>query len=202
MRELDFISHDRHGHRRATREAPVKVFPNSRPRSSTRGEIMASLDRSYPTSVEPHGRNFSYLTPWLPARRNDFGPAPRTADPIPEPAALARATAEVRLALEQAAIAAEEAAAYARAVANVLTSLSDRAIPATASKAPCAETPLSPREREVLSLVAEGRTNKAIADALSVSPNTIKTHVASLLTKLNADSRVQLATIAARLEFC
>jgi DNA-binding NarL/FixJ family response regulator len=57
---------------------------------------------------------------------------------------------------------------------------------------------LSPREREVLELVAEGRTNKAIAERLSVSPNTIKTHVTSLLTKLHADSRVQLAAIAAR----
>ena len=137
--------------------------------------------------------------------KQEFRPALRTGDPLtshPEPATLARATAEVRIALEQAAIAAEEAAAYARAVANVLSSLSDRAIPAPAPRTPCADSPLSPREREVLSLVAEGRSNKAIADALSVSPNTIKTHVASLFTKLNADSRVQLATIAARLEFC
>src|SRR5690349_3478201 len=89
LRELNFISHDRHGHRRAARGALVAVFPDSRPRSSKRAEIMASLDRSYATSVEPHGRNFGYLTPWLPAPRHDFRPAPRTADPIPEPAALA-----------------------------------------------------------------------------------------------------------------
>ncbi len=57
---------------------------------------------------------------------------------------------------------------------------------------------LSPREREVLELVAEGRTNKEIAERLFVSPNTVKTHVTSLLTKLHADSRVQLAAIAAR----
>jgi len=57
---------------------------------------------------------------------------------------------------------------------------------------------LSPREREVLALVAEGRSNKAIADELFVSPNTVKTHVASLLHKLHADTRVQLATLAAR----
>ena len=165
---------------------------------------MTSLDRSFQTSVEPHAR-FSYLAPWAPLPKQDFRPAIRTGDPLtshPEPATLARATAEVRFALEQAANAAEEAAAYARAVANVLSSLSERALPAPVPRTPCAENPLSPREREVLSLVAEGRSNKAIADALSVSPNTIKTHVASLFTKLNADSRVQLATIAARLEFC
>jgi DNA-binding NarL/FixJ family response regulator len=55
---------------------------------------------------------------------------------------------------------------------------------------------LSAREREVLALVAEGHTNKAIAEALFVSPNTIKTHVASLLTKLDAETRAQLAVIA------
>jgi DNA-binding NarL/FixJ family response regulator len=57
---------------------------------------------------------------------------------------------------------------------------------------------LSPREREVLALVAVGRSNKAIAEALFVSPNTVKTHVASLLNKLHADSRVQLAAIATK----
>jgi DNA-binding NarL/FixJ family response regulator len=57
---------------------------------------------------------------------------------------------------------------------------------------------LSPREKEVLALVAEGRSNKAIAETLFVSPNTVKTHVASLLSKLHADSRVQLAALAAR----
>jgi DNA-binding NarL/FixJ family response regulator len=50
----------------------------------------------------------------------------------------------------------------------------------------------------VLALVAEGRSNKAIAAALFISPNTVKTHVASLLNKLGADSRVQLAAFAAR----
>ncbi len=57
---------------------------------------------------------------------------------------------------------------------------------------------LSPREQEVLALVAEGRSNKAIAEALFVSSNTVKTHVASLLTKLQADSRVQLAAMATK----
>ena len=58
--------------------------------------------------------------------------------------------------------------------------------------------PLSPREREVLALLAEGLSNKAIAAALFVSPNTVTTHVASLLTKLGADNRAQLAIIAAQ----
>ena len=47
-----------------------------------------------------------------------------------------------------------------------------------------------------LALIAAGQTNKAIAEALYVSPNTVKTHVSSLLHKLQADTRVQLAAIA------
>ena len=50
----------------------------------------------------------------------------------------------------------------------------------------------------MLALVAEGHSNKAIADALFVSPHTVKSHVAALLTKLDADKRAQLATIAAQ----
>jgi predicted ATPase/DNA-binding CsgD family transcriptional regulator len=55
---------------------------------------------------------------------------------------------------------------------------------------------ISPREREVLALVVAGRSNKEIAEALFVSPFTVKSHVASLLTKLDAENRAQLAVIA------
>ena len=60
---------------------------------------------------------------------------------------------------------------------------------------------ISPREREVLVLLAEGRTNKAIADALFVAPSTVKTHVTSLLTKLDAENRAHLAAIATQQHF-
>ncbi len=56
---------------------------------------------------------------------------------------------------------------------------------------------LSPREREVLALVAAGRSNPQIADALFLSPNTIKSHVTSLLNKLGAENRAQVVAIAA-----
>jgi non-specific serine/threonine protein kinase len=64
-----------------------------------------------------------------------------------------------------------------------------------------ADSLISPREREVLTLLAEGRTNKAIADALFVAPSTIKTHVTSLLTKLDAENRAHLAAIATQQQF-
>ena len=53
--------------------------------------------------------------------------------------------------------------------------------------------PLTPREEEVLAAVAKGWTNAEIADALFVSLSTVKTHLASLLAKLGARNRVELA---------
>jgi DNA-binding NarL/FixJ family response regulator len=57
---------------------------------------------------------------------------------------------------------------------------------------------LTPREREVLALVATGLTNAEIADALQLSPLTAKTHVSRILMKLGARDRVQLVVIAYR----
>jgi non-specific serine/threonine protein kinase len=55
---------------------------------------------------------------------------------------------------------------------------------------------LSPREREVLQLVAQGRSNREIADALIVTEHTAKYHVAQLLNKLGAGSRAEAVTRA------
>jgi DNA-binding NarL/FixJ family response regulator len=49
--------------------------------------------------------------------------------------------------------------------------------------------PLTAREREVLSLMAEGRSNKGIADRLFVTEKTVETHVASILGKLDLESQ-------------
>ena len=55
---------------------------------------------------------------------------------------------------------------------------------------------LSPRELEVLRFVARGSNNREIAEALYLSPLTVKTHVSRILTKLRARDRVQLVVIA------
>jgi DNA-binding NarL/FixJ family response regulator len=55
---------------------------------------------------------------------------------------------------------------------------------------------LTDREREVFALVAEGKSNKEIADELHMSTATTKTHVSHVLMKLNARDRVQLVVIA------
>jgi DNA-binding NarL/FixJ family response regulator len=55
---------------------------------------------------------------------------------------------------------------------------------------------ITEREREVLSLVAEGLSNEEIATRLYLSPLTTKTHVSHIMTKLNARDRAQLVVIA------
>jgi DNA-binding NarL/FixJ family response regulator len=55
---------------------------------------------------------------------------------------------------------------------------------------------LTPREREVLELVAAGLTNGEIAETLQLSPLTAKTHVSRILMKLGARDRVQLVVMA------
>lgn len=58
---------------------------------------------------------------------------------------------------------------------------------------------LTPREREVLALLAEGASNKTIAGRLGISVHTAKFHVASLLDKLDATGRTDAVMHAARL---
>jgi DNA-binding NarL/FixJ family response regulator len=53
--------------------------------------------------------------------------------------------------------------------------------------------PLTEREEEILGQVARGNTNSEIADGLFISLSTVKTHIASLMTKLQARNRVEIA---------
>jgi DNA-binding NarL/FixJ family response regulator len=57
---------------------------------------------------------------------------------------------------------------------------------------------LSPRELDVLRLIARGLENAEIADVLGISPRTVKNHVSSILSKLGLSSRIQAATYAVR----
>jgi len=58
---------------------------------------------------------------------------------------------------------------------------------------------LSPRECEILGLLASGQSNKELARTLGISPNTVKTHVARVFEKLEVQNRVQAIETARRL---
>jgi two-component system nitrate/nitrite response regulator NarL len=61
---------------------------------------------------------------------------------------------------------------------------------------------LTPREVEILCLLAEGQSNKLIARNLGISDGTVKLHVKAILRKLNVHSRVEAAVMAVERNFC
>lgn len=79
----------------------------------------------------------------------------------------------------------------------LVASLSD--IPRSVPSLDDMPEPLTPREREVLDLLAEGLPNKTIATHLVISEYTVKFHVNSILGKLNAGSRTEAVVRATRL---
>ncbi len=75
----------------------------------------------------------------------------------------------------------------------------DAAAPATGAPTPAEHLGLTPREAEVLALVAAGRSNRQIAQALFISPKTASVHVSNILAKLAVSGRGEAAAIAHRL---
>lgn len=65
------------------------------------------------------------------------------------------------------------------------------------SPAEAALSQLTPREREILALVGEGRTNRQIGQELYLAEKTVKNHVSRLLAKLGVERRLQAAVLAA-----
>jgi DNA-binding NarL/FixJ family response regulator len=78
------------------------------------------------------------------------------------------------------------------------TDLLRLAITPSAGPSPSDLSRLTPRESEVLELVAQGLTNKAIGRALGIGPGTVKVHVEKLIAKLNVTDRTQAAVLATR----
>ena len=59
---------------------------------------------------------------------------------------------------------------------------------------------LTPRERDVLGLLVEGASSPSIAETLSISPNTLRSHIQNILSKLQAHTRLEAAAIATKYE--
>lgn len=74
----------------------------------------------------------------------------------------------------------------------------DEAVPAT-EEAVSGDAGLSPRQLEVLRLVKDGLSNKAIMRALDMSESTVKTHLRAIFLRLGVDNRTQAAAAARRL---
>ena len=82
-----------------------------------------------------------------------------------------------------------------------LSQPSEATAPQAADAALPGETQLTPREQEILRLVARGLSNTELADTLMVSENTVKTHVKNILGKLHMKNRREAASYAARLGY-
>ena len=79
---------------------------------------------------------------------------------------------------------------------KLLTEFKDLSAGVERESIPGAEADLSPREGEVLQLVAQGAPNKKIADSLFISENTVKTHLRNIMEKLHLANRSQAAAYA------
>ncbi|GAA3576513.1 response regulator transcription factor [Nonomuraea rosea] len=85
-----------------------------------------------------------------------------------------------------------------RAVHGGQVLLAPEAAEAMLAPAGAGPMPLTEREREVLALIAAGRSNREIARSLTVAEKTVKTHVSNVLMKLGVQDRTQAALYAVR----
>jgi DNA-binding CsgD family transcriptional regulator/tetratricopeptide (TPR) repeat protein len=124
--------------------------------------------------------------------------------PLPERETYDAATAALRSSLGPEAYETQRRAGAAASLAEILADAeAELLLPAVAPSdgvppPPAAVDGLTPRELEVLRLVAKGRSNAEIAAALFIGPGTVRTHVSAILAKLNAKSRTEAAHLALR----
>jgi DNA-binding NarL/FixJ family response regulator len=95
-------------------------------------------------------------------------------------------------------IAAIEAAAAGLVVLHPDSADALQAVASSGGRARSSAQPLTPRETEVLAMMAEGLGNKIIAARLGISEHTVKFHIASIFAKLGAGSRTEAVTVGVR----
>lgn len=93
---------------------------------------------------------------------------------------------------------ADEARQSGIAADALLTALEPGGSPRRRAAPEVIEEALTPREIQVLELLAEGLANKAIAERLSISDQTVKFHVAAILGKLGVANRTEAVRVAVR----
>jgi len=76
-----------------------------------------------------------------------------------------------------------------------LDSQAVQALTKAAAESEATEIELTARERSVLALIVDGKTNKDIAATLHISPTTVRDHVSQILAKLNASNRTEAAML-------
>ncbi len=99
------------------------------------------------------------------------------------------------------ATAAGESVISSEIAGKLLQRIRERDIPITTDSddaASAIRATLTPRELEIFTRLASGKSNHEIASDLSLSPNTISNHIASILAKLHLDNRIQAAVQAVR----
>ena len=135
------------------------------------------------------------LTAWREAvaRFETYGAPYELASVRARFASLLTATGDLDEAREQAQAMTETARSLG---ANPLLSLVEPVAPAPVTPGP--GTTLTPRESEILALVAEGRSNGEIGRQLFISTKTVSVHVSNILGKLDAAGRTEAAAIARR----
>ena len=151
-------------------------------RAITRGVVLALLDQ------DGRGRlraGWSVAPDALTLCVRDDGPGTLTAD------ALSVHRAAERVAALEGTLRLDATPGWGTAVTVELPLAPLRAVPA-----PDPLAVLNPREREVLDLLAAGRRNREIADALTVTVHTVKFHVANVLRKLDVATRGEAAAVA------
>ncbi len=136
---------------------------------------------------------------------NSLGLLPENAPPVlalavtSDQAAQARAAGAQALLSRDASPEALAAAAVALSHGLQVTDPALAGVSAVATPEPGSASLLTPREHDVLKLLAEGLPNKGVASRLEVSEHTVKFHVNSIMGKLNAQSRTEAVTLATRL---
>jgi DNA-binding NarL/FixJ family response regulator/DNA-binding MarR family transcriptional regulator len=137
---------------------------------------------------------------WFAAAAAQYAKLPRTLDQIRTQRRQAEALIQANARTEAADLLAKvhqiaTALPYQIEVDRITALLATLEVPST-MPAPRPPDGLTPREREVLTLVTRGLSNRAIAEALVISEKTAEVHVRNILSKLGLSSRTQAATYA------